>query len=79
MTVDMRQLVYSMENSIKLQQRARAERRAEEAERAKREFMEKLMRTANSQAELDGMASKVKGTKDAVQRDQLIGFMMAGF
>lgn len=79
MTVDMRQLVYSMENSIKLQQRARAERRAEEAERAEREFMEKLMRTAKSQAELDGMASKVKGTKDAVQRDQLIGLMMAGF
>ncbi len=79
MTVDMRQLVNSMENSIKLQQRARAERRAKEVERAKREFMEKLMRTANSQVELDGMVSKVKGTQDAVQRDQLIGLMMAGF
>lgn len=79
MMADMEQLVYTMENSIKMQQRARAERRAEEAERAKREFMEKLMRAANSQAELDGMASKVKGTQDAVQRDQLIGLIMAGF
>ena len=37
------------------------------------------MRATVSQTELDGMVSKVKGREDAVQRDQLIGMMMAGF
>lgn len=37
------------------------------------------MRAASSDVELDGMASKVKGSDDAVQRDQLMGFLMAGF
>lgn len=75
----MRQLLDSMENSIKLQCQARAERRADEAEREKKAFQEKLMRAAVTKTELDGMVSKAKGRQDAVQRDQLIGMMMAGF
>lgn len=75
----MRQLLDSMENSIKLQCRARAERRAEEAEHERKAFQEKLMRAAVTKTELDGMVSKIKGRQDAVQRDQLIGMMMAGF
>lgn len=75
----MQQLLDSMENSIKLQCQARAERRANEAEREKKAFQEKLMRAAVTKTELDGMVSKVKGRQDAVQRDQLIGMMMAGF
>ncbi|MCM1119736.1 MAG: hypothetical protein NC543_10320 [bacterium] len=73
--MDMRQLLDSMENTIKLQGRARAEKRAREAEREQKEFKEKLMRIAASQVELEGMARKVKGTAAAVQRDQLIGLM----
>ena len=76
---DMTQLLHSMERSMKLQNRARAERRAARAEQEKREFQEKLMRAAASKMELDGMASSVKGKQDAVQRDQLISMMMAGF
>lgn len=73
---DMTQLLHSMENTLKLQNRARAERRAREAEQEKKEFQEKLMRAAASKLELDGMASKVKGADDAVCRDQLMGMMM---
>ena len=76
--MDMKQLLNSMENSIKLQGRARAERRARRAEQEQEEFKEKLMRNAASQIELDGMAAKIKGTDAAVQRDQLIG-LMGGF
>ena len=76
--MDMKQLLNSMENSIKLQGRARAERRARRAEQEQEEFKEKLMRIAASQMELDSMAAKVKGTDAAVQRDQLIG-LMGGF
>lgn len=80
MSIDqIRQLTDSMENSIKLQYRARAERRADEAERERKAFQEKLMRAAVTEAELDGKISKIKGSQDAVQRDQLIGMMMAGF
>ena len=75
MTTDMKQIIKSMENSIKLRHRARAEKRAEEAEQKKKEFEEKLMRAAASKVELDGMASKVKGAEDAVRRDQLLGLM----
>lgn len=75
----MKQVLDSMENSVKLRSQARAERRAEDAERAKRAFQEKLMLSANSKLELEGMASGVKGTQDAVQRDQLMFMMMAGF
>ena len=76
---DMTQLLHSMEQSIKLQNRARAERRAAKAEEEKKECQEKLMRAAENKLELEGLASKVKGSQDAVQRDQLIGMMMAGF
>ncbi len=75
MMMDMRQLMDSMENTLKLQIRARAQRRADEAERDKREFQEKLMRAAANKMELEGLASKAKGSDDAVQRDQLIGLM----
>ena len=76
--MDMKQLLDSMENSIKLQGRARAEKRARQAEHEQKEFKEKLMNIAASQMELEGMAAKIKGTDAAVQRDQLIG-LMGGF
>lgn len=79
MITDMKQVLSSMENSIRLRNRAEAERRAARSEQEKKEFLEKLMRAASSDLELDGMASKVKGSDDAVQRDQLMGFLMAGF
>lgn len=75
MMMDMRQLMDSMENTIKLQNRARAQRRAEEAERDKKQFREKLMRASASKTELEGLASKAKGSNDAVQRDQLTSLM----
>lgn len=75
MMMDMRQLMASMENTLKLQNRARAQRRAEETERDKKEFREKLMRAAASKIELEELASKVKGSEDAVQRDQLVSLM----
>lgn len=77
-TMDMKQLLDSMENTIRLQGRARAERRAREAEHEQKEFKEKLMRIAASQTELDSMAGKIKGREAAVQRDQLLG-LMGGF
>ncbi|MCI9336983.1 MAG: hypothetical protein HFH93_05490 [Lachnospiraceae bacterium] len=72
---DMSQMMYTMENSLRLQNQARAERRARKAEQEKKDFQEKLMQAASSKIELDGMASKAKGSQDAVQRDQLIGMM----
>lgn len=75
---DMKQLLSSMESNIKLRGRARAEKRAREAEREQKEFREKLMRAAASQAELESMAKKIKGTDAAMQRDQLTG-LMGGF
>ncbi|MDE6675028.1 MAG: hypothetical protein K2K19_09505 [Acetatifactor sp.] len=77
-TTDMRQLIDSMENTIRLQGRARAEKRAQQAQREQEEFKEKLMRISASQMELEGMARKVKGTDAAAWRDQLIG-LMGGF
>lgn len=76
---DMTQMLDSMENAMRLQMQAKAEKRAEKAAREKKEFQEKLMRAAASEMELDGLASKAKGSDDAVRRDQLIGMMMAGF
>ena len=73
---DMSQLLYSMENTMKLQSRAKAEKRARKAEQEKKEFLEKLQQAAASKVELEGIASKVKGSADAVQRDQLIGMML---
>ena len=75
---DMTQMLHTMENTLRLQNRARAERTARKAEEEKREFQEKLMRAAASKMELDGLASKAKGSEDAVQRDQLIGMMGTG-
>lgn len=75
----MQQVLDSMEYSIKLRSQAKAERRAEEAEREKRAFQEKLMLAAAGKVELDGRASNVKGKQDAVLRDQLMGLMMTGF
>ena len=66
-----------MENSIRLQGRGRAEKRARRAEQEQEEFKEKLMLAA-SQEELDGMARKIKGTDAAMQRNQLVG-LMGGF
>ncbi len=77
-TMDMKQLINSVESNIKLQGRARAEKRARQAEREQKEFKEKLMRIAASQTELEGKAGKMKGTDAAVPRDQLIG-LMGGF
>lgn len=77
-TTDMIQLIDSMENTIRLQGRARAEKRARQAEREQEEFKEKLMRISTSQMELEGMARKVKGTDAAAWRDQPVG-LMGGF
>lgn len=76
---EMTKMLDSMENSIKLQQQARAKRRADKAEQKEKDFLEKLMRAETGKAELDAKATKLKGAQDAVQRDQLIAFMMAGF
>lgn len=75
----MKQVLDSMETSVKLRNQARAERRAEEAENAKKEFQRKLMLAESNKLELDAMASGAKGAQDAAQRDQLMGMMMAGF
>lgn len=76
--MDMKELSDSMVSTIKLQGRARAEKRAARAEREQKEFREELMRISKSQMELESMAKKVKGTDAALQRDQLIG-LMGGF
>lgn len=75
----MKQVLDSMETSVKLRSQARAERRAEDAENARRDFQKKLLRAANSKLELEAEVSGVKGAEDAVQRDQLMFMMMAGF
>lgn len=72
---DMTQLMNTMENTLKLQNRARAERRAQKAEQEKKAFQEKLRQAAASKTELDGLAMKVKGSEDALQRDHLLGMM----
>ncbi len=75
----MKQVLNSMENKIKLRSQAQAERRAEEAEAQKRAFQAKLLAASANKLELDSMSSQIKGSQDAVQRDQLVGMMMAGF
>lgn len=75
----MKQVLDSMELSVKLRNQARAERRAEDAQNARRDFQKKLMNAANSKLELEAEVSGVKGAEDAVQRDQLMAMMMAGF
>ncbi len=66
-----------MEQTVKLQNRSNAERRAEKAKQQEEDFLKKLMQTAQSQIELEGEAAKLKGTKDAVLRDQFMA--LAGF
>lgn len=79
MKTNMTNLLDSMEETIKLQSRAKAEQRAKKAQQQEEDFREKLMRTAASKMELDGEATKLKGTKDAVLRDQFMGLFLAGF
>ncbi len=76
---DIKQVMDSMENSMRLRIQADAERRAAKAEQEEKEFKEKLMRAAASKMELDGISAKAKGSADAVRRDQLMALMMAGF
>lgn len=78
-TIELKRVLDSMENALRLQIQANAEKRADKAEQEEREFKEKLMQAAVSKMELDGIASSKKGSKDAVQRDQLMALMMAGF
>mgnify|MGYP006968295055 FL=1 len=78
MATDMRQVLDSMENALRLRIQADAERRSANAEQKEKEFKEKLMRAAQSKAELDGKISGIKGAEDAVRRDQLMIMMMAG-
>lgn len=73
--MDMRKVLDSMEEAVKMQNRANAERRAKKAEKEREEFEEKLKRAAASKAELEGLASKVKGSDEAVQRDQLVNLV----
>lgn len=73
--MDMRKVLDSMEEAVKMQNRANAERRAKKAEKEREEFEEKLRRAAASKAELEGLASKVKGSDEAVQRDQLVNLV----
>lgn len=73
--MDMRKVIDSMEEAVKMQNRANAERRAKKAEKEREEFEEKLKRAAASKAELEGLASKVKGSDEAVQRDQLVNLV----
>lgn len=79
MKTNMTSLLDSMEETIKLQSRAKAEQRARKAQQQEEDFREKLMRTASSKMELDGEATKLKGAKDAVLRDQFMGLFLAGF
>lgn len=72
---DMRKLMDSMEDTIKKQNRANAESRAKKAKQEQDEFEEKLMRAAASKAELQGLASKVKGSENAILRDQLVNLI----
>lgn len=72
---DMRKLMDSMEDTIKKQNRANAERRAKKAKQEQDEFEEKLMRATASKAELQGLASKVKGSENAILRDQLVNLI----
>ena len=55
----MAQVIDSMENAVKLRSQARAEKRAEEAEQAKKAFQEKLMFAAATKTELDSMPAEL--------------------
>jgi hypothetical protein len=77
METGMKKVFDSMENALRLQFQANAERRAAKAEQEEKDFRERLMQAA-SKIELDAKASDAKGTQDAVRRDQLMALMMAG-
>ncbi|MCI9446459.1 MAG: hypothetical protein HFH36_03520 [Lachnospiraceae bacterium] len=76
---DITQVLDSMENALRLQIQAGADRRAAKAEREEDEFKEKLSRAAASKMELEGIAAKVKGSEESVRRDQMMALMMGGF
>lgn len=76
---DITKVLDSMENALRLQIQAGAERRAAKAEREEEEFKEKLSRAAASKMELEGIAAKVKGSQESVRRDQMMALMMGGF
>lgn len=76
---DITQVLDSMENALRLQIQASAERRAAKAQREEEEFKEKLSRAATSKMELEGISSKLKGSEEAVRRDQMMAMIMAGF
>lgn len=76
---DIKQVMDSIENAMRLQIQANSERRAAKAEQEQEEFKEKLMRAVASEVELEGISAKAKGSAEAVRRDQLIAMMMAGF
>ena len=78
METGMKKVFDSMENALRLQFQANAERRAAKAEQEEKDFRERLMQAAASKIELDAKASDAKGTQDAVRRDQLMALMMAG-
>ena len=73
------QVLDSMENALRLQIQAGAERRAAKAAREQEEFKEKLSRAAASKMELESISSNLKGSEDAVRRDQMMAMIMAGF
>ena len=74
--MDTRKMIDSMENTVKMQNRANAERRSKKAAQEQKEFEEKLMRAAASKTELEGLASKIKGSESAVLRDQLVNLIV---
>lgn len=73
--MDMKKMISSMEETIKEQNRANTERRARKAAQEKEEFEEKLRRAAASKVELEGLASKIKGSENAVLRDQIVNLV----
>lgn len=74
--LDMRQALNAMEDSMRMQNYSRMQRRAEKAEEEEKEFREKLMRAAASKAEIDGIKSDINGSEAALQRDGLIAMLM---
>lgn len=74
--LDMRQALNAMEDSMRMQNYSRMQRRSEKAEEEEKEFREKLMRAAASKAEIDGIKSDINGSEAALQRDGLIAMLM---
>lgn len=74
--LDMRQALNAMEDSMRMQNYSRMQRRSEKAEEEEKEFREKLMRAAASKAEIDGIKSDINGSEAALQRDGLIAMLI---